>query len=290
MERRALFLSKVQAPPSPTAALTPKTPPESPAIFHFTLPSPGLESPGEVFESLGSAEEAPQRPWVEQVDFRLSSDSVYRRSSLTAPALGMSKKQLPTLDQITARLESHRRIARFGHELVTTPAPTHLPDSSRLPRSAVEATQLKVRVPLPAGVGRLRFPVRSETAAKSPTARPQLREPTKFLPPASPTFSPASNLEIVTTLVPCTASVSPSQFTEDNISAFNGSRPRTHTANNMLSRLRRRTLAPAALSVDGIVTEDDMERKIRRRSAPPELPKRERVGFKHPVLTLPGAF
>lgn len=35
IERRALFLSKVLAPPSPTATCTPKTPPESPAIFHY---------------------------------------------------------------------------------------------------------------------------------------------------------------------------------------------------------------------------------------------------------------
>lgn len=38
VERRALFLSKVQAPPSPRATLLPKTPPESPAIFHYSLP------------------------------------------------------------------------------------------------------------------------------------------------------------------------------------------------------------------------------------------------------------
>lgn len=36
--RRALFLSKVLAPPSPTATTLPKTPPESPAIFHYVCP------------------------------------------------------------------------------------------------------------------------------------------------------------------------------------------------------------------------------------------------------------
>jgi len=35
---------------------------------------------------------------------------------------------------------------------------------------------------------------------------------------------------------------------------------------------------------------DEDERRARRISAPAELPKRERGGFAHPILTLPGAF
>ncbi|KAJ3475450.1 hypothetical protein NLI96_g11832 [Meripilus lineatus] len=68
LERRALFLSKVQAPPSPTSTLEPKTPPESPAIFHYSLPSPGLESPLAVFETLVTENPnmPPRRTWVEQ--------------------------------------------------------------------------------------------------------------------------------------------------------------------------------------------------------------------------------
>jgi hypothetical protein len=51
-ERRALFLSKLHAPPSPTATTTPETPPESPLVFHYTLPSPCLTSPLAVFEAV----------------------------------------------------------------------------------------------------------------------------------------------------------------------------------------------------------------------------------------------
>src|SRR2546421_296785 len=74
VERRALFLSKVQAPPSPTATMTPKTPPDSPAIFHYTLPSPGLVSPLAMFDNLNDNNDSAPHKWVEQVDFRLPSD------------------------------------------------------------------------------------------------------------------------------------------------------------------------------------------------------------------------
>lgn len=72
-ERRALFLSKIGAPPSPTAISLPKTPPESPAIFHYSLPSPGLVSPLAHFETLEEEDDefAPRKVWVEQVDFKL---------------------------------------------------------------------------------------------------------------------------------------------------------------------------------------------------------------------------
>ena len=79
VERRALFLSKIGAPPSPTATSLPKTPPDSPAIFHYSLPSPGLCSPLALFEKLGLDDQDPEergvrKIWVEQVDFRLSKE------------------------------------------------------------------------------------------------------------------------------------------------------------------------------------------------------------------------
>ncbi|KAB5595085.1 hypothetical protein CTheo_1546 [Ceratobasidium theobromae] len=83
VERRALFLSRIVAPPSPGCTETAATPPESPAIFHFSLPSPGLASPLELFETVTSRE-----TWVEQVDYKKAQ----------RPA------RLPSLDQITARL------------------------------------------------------------------------------------------------------------------------------------------------------------------------------------------
>jgi hypothetical protein len=54
-ERRQTFLARLLASPSssPTTLTTPVTPPDSPAEFHYTLPSPGLVSPLALFEALG---------------------------------------------------------------------------------------------------------------------------------------------------------------------------------------------------------------------------------------------
>lgn len=124
-ERRAIFLSKVLAPPSPTATLTPKTPPESPAIFHYTLPSPGLVSPLALFETSGGNSMhgvplyASCKPWVEQVDFRFPS---YNNCKTLADHKGM-----PSLDQISARMTFRGRACTLvsGNDSVTRP--TRLP-------------------------------------------------------------------------------------------------------------------------------------------------------------------
>jgi len=141
VERRALFLSKVQAPPSPTATLTPKTPPESPAIFHYTLPSPGLESPLTVFESLHDHPNGVSHSWVEQVDFKEAQPKV--------------NHGLPSLDQISARL-------------ISRSAPVHFPALS--PRNG-----LKPR--LSVGIGRLKMPLRTQPTMLQP--KPQSASPPK---------------------------------------------------------------------------------------------------------------
>ncbi|KDQ20260.1 hypothetical protein BOTBODRAFT_170257 [Botryobasidium botryosum FD-172 SS1] len=136
LERRALFLSKVGALPSPTAACTPVTPPESPAVFHFSLPSPGLMSPIALFEALErEGTEGAKRPtWVEEVDFRVTTakdtglcsqpkSSVYQ--GLKPPRAARSKAAaapLPSLDQITARLTQNKGAANAPTPIVT-PAP-----------------------------------------------------------------------------------------------------------------------------------------------------------------------
>ncbi|KAF8310817.1 hypothetical protein DL93DRAFT_2099136 [Clavulina sp. PMI_390] len=55
--QRQSFLSRLLATPSssPTTLTTPVTPPDSPAEFHYTLPSPGLVSPLACFENLNNA-------------------------------------------------------------------------------------------------------------------------------------------------------------------------------------------------------------------------------------------
>ncbi|KAI0762832.1 hypothetical protein C8Q74DRAFT_181703 [Fomes fomentarius] len=297
MERRALFLSKVQAPPSPSAALLPVTPPESPAVFHYSLPSPGLESPLEVFEalSLGHSSAHTCEPWVEQVDFRLPGDVRFKLPLKSAPFITSTKtKVLPSLDQITARLSSTGHVAAPAHEGSARPTmrlPSFLRTSAQTAaQKQVDQPATRTRPALPNGVGRLRFP----TKETSDAPKVEIAQPTPCVPPVSP-VSPRSpmvpRLEIRTTVVPRTQSSSPVELTESNLLLFTAC-TRQRTARNMLSRLRRRTLPPQiAVPAPGeIDQEDEAERKSRRHSAPPELPQRERIGFSHPILELPGAF
>ncbi|KAF8222599.1 hypothetical protein L208DRAFT_1455072 [Tricholoma matsutake] len=109
--RRAIFLSRILAPPSPTATLTPKTPPDSPAIFHYTLPSPGLISPIAHFETLernSTYGVLPYvcEPWVEQIDFRSSRCNNLAEVDGKSSSIDVARdyKGMPSLDQISARM------------------------------------------------------------------------------------------------------------------------------------------------------------------------------------------
>lgn len=310
VERRALFLSKVLAPPSPTATVTPKTPPESPAVFHYSLPSPGLVSPLALFDSLHDDNDHARfacQPWVEQVDFRLPNDS--KKQSIRSSPTNKAIQALPSLDQISARL----RTLAPAH-------PTTIVDGLR--STAVPPPSVLTTKPATIEVGRLRMPLR---ASKPTTASPAsvLRLPTHsqrhirtVTPP--PKSSDSTDLQVTTTVVPRTASAAQVQLTEANLKVLNA---REHRAHNMLSTLRRRTLstpqevhvqavpptdtvAPASLTKnaarrtttlplpEGILelSIDDRKSKWKRHSAPAELMPRERIGFEHPILSLPGAF
>ena len=152
VERRALFLSRITAPPSPTSAETAVTPPETPAIFHFSLPSPGLASPLELFETVTSRES-----WIEQVD--------YKKPQRT-PARENFPGRLPSLDQITARLRSTRSAAPAAPVpsiVVEAPAPApvsvqplnivkgnrvdEVKPRSRLPASIIASTRARAASP-----------------------------------------------------------------------------------------------------------------------------------------------
>lgn len=147
VERRALFLSKVHAPPSPTAAMTPKTPPDSPSIFHYSLPSPGLISPLERFQSLSNDREV----WVERVDFRLTVD----KPELRPTAYNTKPKALPSLDQISARLSSHQT------HRTPSPGPRPQLQSDIIPPLAARKPAARRLI----DVGRLRMPVRERTVS-----------------------------------------------------------------------------------------------------------------------------
>lgn len=280
VERRALFLSKVLAPPSPTAANLPKTPPESPAIFHYTLPSPGLVSPLALFESLNdSSHMGPftysRDPWVEQVDFRLPA-SHKMDEGIRFPVVRESKpaKPLPSLDQISARLSS---MGTF-----TTPSVENTARTTRLPlflsRQSTTATTERPR--LSTCVGRLQMPVRAPKPARA--------EHLTILPPKSPGQPLTPLLQITTTLVPRSSAMSPTELSESNLLALNS---RERRAKDMLFTLRRRMITSDNGYHNGHEEDELEERRSRRHSAPADLGQSHpRSGFEHPVLSLPGAF
>jgi hypothetical protein len=141
--------------PSPTAAVTPKTPPDSPAIFHYTLPSPGLVSPLTLLESLGRDSTDGTilhacKPWVEQVDFR-SYRNPLEADSENYPCDAVSDHRgMPSLDQISARMKSDGRTCPS----VSTKRATRLPAFLTSPHTpvfrdlslAVDANHLRVSI------------------------------------------------------------------------------------------------------------------------------------------------
>lgn len=297
VERRALFLAKVHAPPSPTATTTPKTPPDSPAIFHYSLPSPGLVSPLAMFDSLqGNA--IPPCKSIEQVDFRL----VHGKN------IQVNHNQvLPSLDQISARLKTlaSARSTTIVDGPVVIPA---LPPAPPLGRPATIE------------IGRLKMPVRSAKLLSVAAIEPpsQSRPATVAIPPPLiPNTSLRSDLEISTTVAQRTATASPAKLTESNLKILDARERRAH---NMLSTLRRRTLSmpqqpsqPACLIDDTVprsLTKDaarrttpvpipqevmelgleDRKPRWKRHSAPADFMPKGHAGFEHPVFAYPGAF
>ncbi|KAJ7783485.1 hypothetical protein DFH07DRAFT_764005 [Mycena maculata] len=276
VERRALFLSKVLAPPSPTATLMPKTPPDSPAIFNYSLPSPGLVSPLALFESLNENPACgplsySREPWVEQVDFRIPADRRKAKSaSDAAPKTSHAKpaKPIPSLDQISARLSSQ------GH--ARTPSAEAAERKLRLPAFLAQSRQPAPRLTI--GVGRLQLPVRSA---------PPKADNLHHMPPRSPCYPLSPNLQVTTIVVPRTSSMSPTELSESNLLALNS---RERRAKDMLSTLRKRTGPSQNGQPTAGYMDDILDRKWKRRSAPAELNPRARTGFEHPVLAMPGGF
>jgi hypothetical protein len=276
VERRLLFLGKLFAPPSPSAATLPPSPPESPAVFHYRLPSPGLISPIAHYESLQEEETNEARsPWVEQVDFniKLLAPPVKRRQCALQPKPKPASKQaLPSLDQISARINNCRSIRVLDEtgEAPAQPAPVQV-------------------------IGRLRMPVRASktmptiavTDESLPAAKPVALKALQVPRPVSP-LKPAEPTPLV---VPCIQSVSPTEVPRINLLALDSRKSRSST---MLSTLRRRTQSNVVCGLHlASPTELDLKRPAasRRHSAPPDsMPHRERTGFEHPILSIPGSF
>jgi hypothetical protein len=254
VERRARFLIKVSEPPCPSAAYEPKTPPDSPAIYNYSLPSPGLVSPLTMYEYL-EEECVTSNPWTEQVDFRLPQSAV--PSKRNCPALCFKGgRGLPSLDEITARL-SFKNISGARQT------------SLRLPAFLQKKQAAAEPVAAPITIGRLRLPGSRSRGASPPPEQQAYRTPPS---PVTP------RLQVTTTVIPKMLTSNPVHLTESNLEAFSRSQ----------LPARRRSLAlPSRVPAPTTPIE---ERAFRRRSAPAELPLRARTQFKHPVLDLPGGF
>jgi hypothetical protein len=315
-ERRALFLSKLQAPPSPSAALLPKTPPESPAILHYSLPSPGLTSPLALYEALAEQPTDKRAGWVEQVDFRLpEGQRVKKATRPSAPA--RAHKGLPSLADIACRMSAQghppmpvvvvlpptddpvgkpaRRLPAFLQKERPGAAPA--PVSAPTPAPAAAAEPPKRRALL--AIGRLQAPVAAAPiSVVKAEAEPTLAVPAACASPRSPGAPQPPSVTVRTTVVPRTSRASPVELSESNLVEFNS---RARTTKHMLSALRRRTSdpdtmgaliagSPASPTRPRLGGEGEDDKGMRRRSSPAELPRRERTGFGHEVLALPGAF
>ena len=180
VQRRALFLSKLQSPSISIRYL----PSQDSSRFSRDIP---------LFSSLSLASIRPWlclmrclkilwvesdlysvEPWVEQVDFRLPKDMQSKTISKSTVNISRSKpskpaKPIPSLEQITARLSSHKQVpARPTRSPMRLPAflQSHKKEPPRapIPVDVVVSPPMKPRPTFSIGVGRLKMPLRSESS------------------------------------------------------------------------------------------------------------------------------
>jgi len=220
-----------------------------------------------------------REPWVEQVDFRLPDDrtkikNAKPRVSNASARMTKSGHPIPSLDQISAHLTSQRHVRSGRGEMGGR--------EERLPAFLAQLRRPSPPSPerprLPIGVGRLQMPVRAPKPCKP--------DHLHILPPRSPCSPLSPNLEVTTTVVPRSASLSPTELSEINLLALNS---RERKAQDMLSALRRRTVL-SDNGLNGHDAEEVEDRRWRRHSAPADMMSKPRTGFEHPILSEPGAF
>lgn len=269
LERRALFLSKIQEPRSSTAVLTPKAPVEFPGVDHCTLPYPGLESPLALFDSSCKEHDgwtgkdlARRHTWLELVDSRLPI-------SKPKTDLKLGRRRLPSLEEIIARVGPvHPPPSMANNPVFATP---RLPMFLRNDKNA--STKRSVSDSNPdVNIGRLHMPLRHRQSSNSLSG---MRLRTMPSSPCCP------NIEITSTVSPLPLRCRNARhtFTESNVHALG----RANTAREMMTTIKRRTSPPPP----GLA---DNQPRSKRHSAPAEMQLRGRSGFEHPNLSLPGAF
>ncbi|KZS96086.1 hypothetical protein SISNIDRAFT_483485 [Sistotremastrum niveocremeum HHB9708] len=248
--RRAHFMSRIGMPPSPSAVGLPVTPPASPALFHFTLPSPGLASPLALFRTLdledpvADERPAPREAWIEQVQFRAVRTLT---SPDRGPKLSASPCFLPSLDQISARILVQKPITLVAPS-VRAPLPSFL--TNKIERQ-YEDPFAPAEDPCP-----------YRRAVPPPTACLRSFAPSMSSPPES-TVLDITVPALTSTRTPPVPSVA---LTEANLQAFE----LRAKASRGLNKLKRRTSAEVAVKP---VSSQEGGVRDRRISAPPQLPR-----------------
>lgn len=238
-----MFLSKIDARPTVDATMTPVTPPESPAVFHFSLPSPGLVSPLALFETLEKNELEQRRTgWVEQIDFRAQAEEKKEKAKRRSHA------RIPSLDEISARMRpAPQSVAQQRPTGTTTRAPIPLPaflGSRTTTVGAIPRRKPEVQGPLPPVPTALKrapliIPSRRKSADMTPISVVEVpRVTVTVASPVTPTSSPTAVSKPIarTPMNRTTASPAPA-----------APKGRAERANAMVERLRKRISAPAAL-------------------------------------------
>jgi len=238
-ERRATFLAKLRALPSPTATTSPVTPPDSPAEFHFTLPSPGLVSPLALFETFGDAEDGAKKrmEWVERVHYVKGNDptqiphlervgSAPRASELHAPRY-QSLRQLSTSLSLSSRQSGAQRPLAPSLNEITA----HIKSSSGI------------------GVETYRAPHRSPAAALPRQPRPTF--PAFLLERVKQTEATVKPRPITTPL-PRPKSLDVDSMVPRGIQGGGDWDMRAQKGSEMVQRLRKRLSAPAVQTSSGV--------------------------------------
>lgn len=185
----------------------------------------------------------------------------------------------PSLEQITAHLSSygHSTTVKDEYHRPPIPLPTFLRSHPRT-KTARNVSHHVVSGAITDGEQKFD----AEIKRPMPCAE-ELFAPKTY---AIPTLSDPGLL-VTTTTIEGIPNSSQTSLTEVNLSALNS---RALTGRDMMSKLKRRLSGLQSVADVGGCNADEDERRARRISAPAELPKRERNGFAHLVLALPGAF
>jgi len=261
-ERRAIFLSKIDAPPSPSAISMPVTPPDSPAILHYSYPSPGLESPISMFESLSGVvnrlgDDKHRPSWIEHVDFQAPDweHKMARKAailSLRTPksALPSKKQALPSLDQISARIKSQQSLQQQCQADKSS-----LEADQDIASVPVKAPAPRAPIPLPAFLRSRAVPTAKAAVAPNSPAAPA-RLPLPILPihrqtRPTPPPPPHPKFGVTTTILaptPRSLDDATTPLTAANLTILDN---RTEMGKAMLEKILRRVSSPAELERAG---------------------------------------